>query len=200
MANKVQMKSQAEADRIAGRAYGVMFFAGFGSLWLLIGLAALHQLNYVTGALIAAFGLALLLPAICLHRRAEKHQPAAQDQAEAQQVRRAFLRINGAQYVAIPLVILAMNLLHRPEWIAASIAVVVGLNLLPLATLFHSPAHRITGTALIAYAVFTMAVLPLAEAPSLGALGSGAILLVSATHSLRSSRAAFAAHLRMQLA
>ena len=200
MANQMHKNSQVEADRIAGRAYGVMFFASFGSLWVLLGLAAMHRLNDIAAALVIVVGLALLLPAICLHRRAEKQQPAVQDQAEAQEVRRTFLRINGAQYIAIPLVILAMNLLHRPQWIAAGIAVVVGLHLLPLARLFHNPANFVTGAALIACAVFTMAVLPLAEAPSLGALGSGTILLVSAGSSRVSRRAALAARRRMQLA
>lgn len=191
---------QNEAERIAGRAYGVMFFAGFGSLWMLIGLAAMHLLNWATGALVVAVLLALVLPAMCLERRAQAGRPAVREDAEHRRVQRTFHRINGAQYVAIPLVIAGMNLLHRPEWIAPGIAIVVGLHLLPLARLFRNPANSVTGAALIAYGLFSMAVLPRAEAPSLGALGAAAILLGSATYTLLASRATLAARGEAQLA
>lgn len=191
---------QNSAERVAGRAYGVMFFTGFGSFWLLLGLGAMHRLNWVTGALVAAVLLALVLPALCLQRRAQAELPHQRDEADAARVKRAFNRVNAAQYVAIPFVILAMNLLERPEWIAPGIAIVVGLHLFPLARLFANPANNITGTALIAYAIFAMAALPRAEVPSWAPLGTAAILLVSATYSLLVSRAALLARAESQLA
>ncbi len=193
---------QHSAERIAGRAYGVMFFAGFGSLWMLLGLAAMHRLNWLTGTLILAVLLTLVLPALCLRRQANARRGAGSatedDVARERRVRRAFNRINAAQYVAIPFVILCMNLLRRPEWIAPGIAVVVGLHLLPLAQLFRTRANYITGAALIAYAVFTMAALPRAAVPSLAQLGTAAILLVSVACSLLGSRAALTAQAQSQ--
>lgn len=181
------------ADRIAGQAYGAMFFAGFGSLWLLMGFGFLHQLNCLVGALVLVILFALLLPALCLGRRAAANRPAgpatAIEAVREREVERTFHRVNAAQYVAIPLVILGMNLLHRPEWIAAGIAVVVGLHLFPLARLFGNPTHNITGSALVVYAFFCIAALPRAAVASSSAFGTAAILLLSATYTLLRSRA-----------
>ncbi len=189
---------QRSSERIAGRPSGIMFLAGFGSLWMLTGLDAGHMLNWISGVLVLAVLLALVLPALCLQRRAEAKRPATRDETEERRLRSAFRRVNVAQYVAIPFVIAGMNLLHRPAWIVPGIATVVGLHMLPLARLFGNAANYVTGTVLIGYAAFSMAVLPSAAVPSISALGTAAILLVSATYTLLTSRAALTARGEMQ--
>ena len=187
-------------ETVAARAIGVLFAAGFGALWMAMGLAAMHRLNLLSAALILAVLLTLVLSALCLRRRAETHITTTRDEAEDRQVQRTFHRVNAAQYGAIPFVILGMNLLHRPEWIAPGIAIVVGLHLFPLARLFRNPAHNLTGSALIAWAVFSMAVLPNAFIPSRSAIGVAAILWMSATYHLLVSRAALPTEVEAQLA
>ncbi len=51
------MNRSQTAEAISGRAAGVLFFAGFGTLWLCTGLAAMHRLNYVTGTLLVLWSV-----------------------------------------------------------------------------------------------------------------------------------------------
>lgn len=179
-------------ETVAARAAGVLFAASFGSLWMTMGLAAIGRLNLLSGALVLAVLTTLVLSALCLRRRAAGHITTTRDEAADRQLKRSFQRVNAAQYVAIPFVILGMNLLHRPQWIAPGIAIIVGLHLFPLARLFRNPAHNLTGSALIAWAIYTMAMLPLAAVPSCSAVGTAAILWLSATYHLLVSRSSLA--------
>lgn len=43
---------------------GSIFFAGFGTLWLCIGLAAMHRLNLVSGIVAAVVLPVLVIPAV----------------------------------------------------------------------------------------------------------------------------------------
>jgi len=48
----LSMTETQSLKAISGRATGVLFFAGFGSLWLGTWLAAMHKFNFLTGVLV----------------------------------------------------------------------------------------------------------------------------------------------------
>jgi len=58
------MNASETPEAISGRATGVLFFAGFGTLWLCTGLSSMHRLNVATGAVAAAMLAGLVIPAV----------------------------------------------------------------------------------------------------------------------------------------
>jgi hypothetical protein len=175
------------AEIVSGRATGVLFFAGFGSLWLYNGLAASHHLNPITLAAIAVIFAVLIVPAVRLIQTAAKTAPALPDACtapEAIQRNRAFYRINAMQWGAGFAAIVLFNAIHRPEFLAPVIAFIVGMHLFPLAKLFRYPVHNVTGTLLVLWSTAIVAVLPPQALPAAGAFGAAAILLASAAYTL----------------
>ena len=189
------------AESISGRATGVLFFAGFGSLWLCTGLASCHRLGAVTGAGIALVLILLAVPAVLLLRRTARlrapdepgtgSDSAPLESAEQARIRRVFGRVNAAQWIAIFLAVALLNLLHHPEYIVPAVATIVGLHLFPLARLFRYPLHHLTGAALVLWSASVVLFLPRSGLASYGALGTAAILLLSAGYTLRSAQRAF---------
>jgi len=176
------------AEIVSGRATGVLFFAGFGSLWLSNGLAASHHLNAITVAALAVILAALTIPAIRLIQSAAKASPATPESpaesSEAIQRNRAFYRINAMQWGAGFAAIVLFNAIHRPEFLAPVIAFIVGMHLFPLAKLFRYPVHNVTGSLLVLWSTAIVAVLPPQALPAAGTFGAAAILLASAAYTL----------------
>jgi hypothetical protein len=181
-------QSRNTAEAISGRATGVLFFAGFGSLWLYNGLSAMHALNFITATAIVAVLAALVVPAVLLLRSAAGAEGATPESAE---MKRAFHRVNAMQWIAILASVVLFSLLQRQEFLVPVITFIVGLHLFPLARLFHYPAHNVTGSLLVLWAIAVVALFDGSAMPSIGAVGTAAILLGSAAWALvRASLAA----------
>jgi hypothetical protein len=178
------MNEPHTAEAISGRATGALFFSGFGSLWLCTGLAAMHRLNIVSGAAAAIVLILLVLWAVRLLQLVSKAPKTGMDAEREKEIKRTFGRVNTIQWIAIPVAVVAMNIVHRPEWIVPAIATIVGLHLFPLARLFRYPAHYVTGTLLVLWSVGAVVVLHREDIPSTGALGTAAILLLSSLYTL----------------
>ncbi len=178
------MQNEQIADTISGRATGVLFFAGFGSLWLCTGLYALHRLDLVTGAPIAVVGLSLVIPALHLLRVAGQNSGANSDTQEQSQLKRTFNRINAIQWIALVAAIIILNIAGKPAFIVPAIATIVGLHLFPLARLFQYPPHHVTGTLLVIWSLAVSAMLLPDQIASFGALGTAVILELSAAYTL----------------
>jgi hypothetical protein len=167
------MNEAQTANQIGGRATGALFFTGFGALWLVLGLYVREQLH---GAAIAGLLLgaaALLLASLLLPRVPE--DPA---------VSRAFNRINAAQWIAVGVLAFALARLHLDAYIPTAVAAVVGLHLIPLARLFRNRLHYATGALLLAWAAGSALLTPSGELQGVTALGTGAILWLSAAVTL----------------
>jgi hypothetical protein len=194
------------AEAVSGRATGVLFFAGFGAIWMINGLAAMHRLNPISLAAIAMIAAALAIPAIRLLRIAASsasRNPPAPAEIECQaEIKRAFWRVNTAQWIAILAAIVVLNLAQKVEYLAPVITFIIGMHFFPLATLFRYRAHNLTGTLLVLWAIANTATLPPQLLPSIGALGTATILLASAAHTIysaaRAARTITAAGLRTQ--
>lgn len=172
------------AGAISGRAIGVLFFAGFGSLWLGTGLAAAHRFNIMSGAALVIILALLVIPAARLLGRVAKAPKAEIDAELERHIKHTFTVVNTIQWLAIAAVVIVLNVFHFGEYIVPGIAIIVGLHLFPLARVFRYSAHYVTGTLLVLWSVGVAVILQKQDVPSIGALGTAAILLLSATYTL----------------
>jgi hypothetical protein len=147
------MTSVATDDRsveaLRGRATGVLFLSGFGALWFLLGLAASQRLSLPTACALAAGLVALVAGTVLLRRRSAALPASRLDPEEQRQAGRTFGRVNAAQWAAIVLIAVVLGRLHLDAYTPAAVTVVVGLHFFPLARLFRSPQHHVTGAALV---------------------------------------------------
>ena len=172
---------------VHGRATGVLFFAGFGGLWLWMGLVGMHRGTALSAAAILGLLTALIIPAVRLIRRVGGGQAGTEDAA----IESAFQKINMAQWIAIPIAVSLLIVFGRPEYIVAAIATIVGVHLFPLAYLFRYRVHVVTGLLLVGWSSASVLLLPRAQMGSIGAVGTSVILLGSAAFTLvRASRTA----------
>lgn len=170
---------------ITGRATGVLFLAGFGSIWLCAGLLSLQRLKpFGLIAVVAAPLLALSIPAISLLKRFSGTTPVAADSERERQFSQSFRRVNTMQWVAIVLAVVLLNIFHRTEWIVPAVAAIVGLHFLPLARLFRYSPHYVTGTLLVLWSAISVLFLRTENILSAGCLGTASILLLSAAYAL----------------
>ncbi|AXC11296.1 hypothetical protein ACPOL_1960 [Acidisarcina polymorpha] len=169
----------------------MLFLAGFGSIWLLNGLTALHRLNAISLGAVVMILAVFAIPALRLLRMAGKRDAHAEATPEERQTRRVLLRVNATQGVAIIVSVWLLNAIHRGEFVAPVIAFIVGMHLFPLAELFNYAPYNVAGTLLVGWSTVAVTILPPELLSSIGALGTAIILLGSAAYTLMSaSRAA----------
>lgn len=182
------MTSVATDDRsveaLRGRATGVLFLSGFGALWFLLGLAASQRLSLPTACALAAGLAALVAGAVLLRRRSAALPASRLDPEEQRQAGRTFGRVNAAQWAAIVLIAVVLGRLHLDAYTPAAVTVVVGLHFFPLARLFRSPQHHVTGAALVLWGAVCLLLVPRDVLQSTSAFGTGAILWTAAAVTL----------------
>lgn len=174
------MNTIVTANQLSGRATGAIFFAGFGALWIALALYALERLNAatITGLLL---GLAVLVLAALFLLRAAKRWPRVPGDPT---MGRAFAWINAIQWISVAVVAITLAKLHLDAYVISAIAAIVGLHLFPLARLFRYPLHYATGALLVAWALASAVLVPAEEMQGAAALGTGAILWLSAAATL----------------
>lgn len=178
------MNVNQTAEAITGRATGALFSTGFGSLWLFTGLLAMHRLNIVSGTIVAIILVALVIPAVRLLQRMARTPKNGANSERERHMKRTFGLVNTVQWIAIVAVVALLAVFHLGEFIVPAIAVIVGLHLFPLARLFRNSAHYVTGALLVLWSGGVVILLQRNNIPSVGALGTAAILLLSALYTL----------------
>jgi hypothetical protein len=167
----------------SGRAYavaaGVIFLAGFGTVWLYGGVFLAGRATLPALALLAAGAVLLLGGAFILCRRAVP-DPANADSAR---IARVFKQMNLAQYAAMTVAIVGANLAGRPDLIPALISCVVALHFLPLAGLFGNPVYYVTTPAILLLDALAVLHAP-HESGALAAMATGSVLWCTAIFQL----------------
>jgi len=174
------MKGFPNANQLSGRAIGSMFFAGFGTGWSFLALAAKQRISFATVSGVLLGMLILLLTAFYLLRQSRRWPRVPDDPA----VRRAFAWINAIQWIAVAVVAFSLGRMNLGEYATSAIAAIIGLHLFPLARLFHYPLHYATGTVLVVWAVASAMLVPVDQMQGTAALGTGIILWLSAVVTL----------------
>ncbi len=129
-----------QAETVIGAGRGALIVAMFGAGWLGWGLG---QARAFTGFVGPAFGFIELFLLACsiyvirkgrLLRKQYPPMPASPRQA----IRKSFLLVVFMEVVALLLVWILANRLHRPDLATDWCAMVVGLHFLPLARIFRA--------------------------------------------------------------
>ena len=176
--------SSAPSAAKANRAIGAMFFAGFGTLWLVAGDILARGGADWTLAPIAAAGLGL---AFAAWRRFQANRVARavfEGTARARKIARVFNWVNAGQWV---LILVLGNLLRNVglgDWILPMVIAVVGLHFLPLAAVMGYRPHYVSGTAMLLLAALFPFVASAGPQGAAGPLGAGLILWASAVFGL----------------
>jgi hypothetical protein len=172
------------ANQLRGRAIGAIFFACFGTGWILLALTAKELISPVTVSGTVAGMVVLLLAAAYLLRRAKLWPRVQEDPSKDRARGRAFAWINAIQWTAVAIVAFTFAKFHIDAYVMSAITAIVGLHMFPLARLFRYPLHNLTGGILMAWAAASVALVPVAEMQGTTALGTGIILWASAALTL----------------
>lgn len=135
---------------LTGMITGCTVMFVFAIVWFFAGLSGGRFFSVWTRAALVFVGLALgtsiTVLAVRAHRISRNAPAPTPQQVEVgRKVGRRFGWISGIQWGAILVVLIVLNLVQRPDFIAPAIAVIVGLHFLPLAGLFQQPLYYITG-------------------------------------------------------
>jgi hypothetical protein len=183
------MASHAHLDEYTAqvaesRATGCLFFIGFGTIWVWMGLSATQHGSMISYGVVGVVSAGLLGMVVLLFRRAKELPQASVDSDFERRAKRMFAAVNIIQWVSIVTAVAILNLLHMPEYVVPAIAILVGLHLFPLAGSFRHRQHYVTGTLLLAVSLAALALLPRERVAGVAALGTGLVLLCSAAWTL----------------
>jgi len=167
---------------------GALVFATFGSAWGAYGAYSLGRTDRPwLLAIPLVIGMILIMGSTKLQRRVEA-LPADLPSPEAEQReargRKLFTVVNIAQALAIFIAVQVWSNLHRPEYLAPTIAVIVGLHFFVLAKPMEFPSYVVVGGLLCLVAVGVPLAAPAGDWTPLVGLSSAAILWVAALHRL----------------
>jgi hypothetical protein len=174
------MENTQTANLLGGRAIGSSFFAVFGAIWLALAFYALELLSVVSISGLVLGKLILLLPGMYLMRLVNHWPRVPEDPA----IGRAFGWINAIQWIAVGAVAFTFAKLHIDAYVMSAITAIVGLHLFPFARLFRNRLHYGTGALLVAWALASALLVPIDHMQGIAALGTGAILWLSAAVTL----------------
>ncbi|MGC9293092.1 MAG: hypothetical protein ACP5EP_10290 [Acidobacteriaceae bacterium] len=178
--------------RAYGDAIGTIFLSLFGLAWILLALASLGQLHAYLVVLLSCFVAILLASSISVLRRTHLLVREQKKSPHGKHINRMFGLVNVIQWTVIFLAVDLLGHFHLGHWIVPTIIMIVGIHFLPLAYLFQARLHYVTGCALVLWAVAAPLLVPSYAMEAIAALGTGAILWLTAVKqtmgSLRLSR------------
>jgi hypothetical protein len=174
------MKDFPNANQLSGRAIGSMFFAGFGTGWLFLALAAKQLITFATVSGVLLGMLFLFLTAFYLLRQSKRWPRVPADPS----MRRVFAWINAIQWIGVAVVAFSFAKLHIDAYVISAITAIIGMHMFPLARLFRYPLHYATGAVLVAWAAASAILVPAEQMQGTAALGTGIILWLSAVVTL----------------
>jgi hypothetical protein len=157
-----------------------MFFAGFGTGWLFLALAAKQLITFATVSGVLLGMLFLFLTAFYLLRQSKRWPRVPADPS----MRRVFAWINAIQWIGVAVVAFSFAKLHIDAYVISAITAIIGMHMFPLARLFRYPLHYATGAVLVAWAAASAILVPAEQMQGTAALGTGIILWLSAVVTL----------------
>jgi hypothetical protein len=167
-------------SRKAGAAIGQMIVTGFGTLWMISWCLQQRGVDAATLMLIALAGAAIFLAAWSQFR-AGRRQPDTREEKAVYKARgRGFLWVNVAQWLALFASGPCLAWLGHSNWGEALGIMIVGVHFVPLARLFRTRQHYLTGLALILVALAYPWLGDGTVNYALGGFATGSVLWISA--------------------
>ena len=166
------------------RARMGIIFAGVGLVWLVASLAYAGRLTPRTLTVCSMVGASALVLCLALLRRAPRLPAQPMTQEQQARIRRIVVAVNILEWVAVATACAVLMLVHLPEYIPTAAGIIVGLYLYPIAGALRAPLHTATATLLISWNCIALAMLSRWRQVSVGAAGTGGILLASSAVTL----------------
>lgn len=178
----------ATKRRLTQALGGALVFATFGCAWGAFGMYSLGRTDqpWLVGVPLA-LTLVLVVLMTRLQRRVEALPPdpvAPEAEQREARGRKLFTIVNAAQGIAILIAVQVWYNLHKPEYLAPTIAVIVGLHFFALAGPLDLPSHRIPGALLLLLALVTMVAVPSHQTWAV-VIGLGNALILWGCYALR---------------
>jgi hypothetical protein len=172
---------QEGAARAFGIAIGNLFLACFGMAWIVLGLAAERKINPLVLALLSVFPVAIVISSVYIMRRTHGSLDRSQaNRIEQKKINRRFALVNFLQWSLIFAAVFGLPRLGLTRWIVPAIILIVGIHFFPLANLFKAHMHYVVGAIAVAWAIIYPLLFSAGKGDSIGAIGMGVILWVSA--------------------
>ena len=167
---------------------GALVFAIFGGAWGAYGVYSLRRTDLPWLLAVPLAITMIMFLALGKYQRKVEALPdefpaAGAEQREARE-RKMFTIVNAAQAIAIFLAVQVWFNLHRPEYVAPTVAVIVGLHFFALAGPMELPSHRIPGTLLLVLALGTIVAVPSHQSWGV-VVGLGSALILWGCYALR---------------
>ena len=133
------------ADAVIGAGRGALILAMFGAGWIGWGLSEARLFNRFTGPALGFTELFLVACSIYVIRKGRLLRKKHPAMSARQPILRPFLLVVLVEILALVLVALIANRLHRSDLASDWFAMVVGLHYLPLAKIFRAPILGVLG-------------------------------------------------------
>ncbi|WP_419804734.1 hypothetical protein [Terriglobus sp.] len=166
------------------RARMGLIFAAVGIVWLVTALACTGHLTPRTLTLCSMLGASALILCLALLRRASRLPAQAISPEQNARIRRIVVAVNILEWVAVATAFAVLMLVHLPEYIPTAAGIIIGLYLYPIAGALRAPLHTVTATLLVTWNALALGLVSRWRQVSIGAAGTGTILLASAAVTL----------------
>jgi hypothetical protein len=184
----MDLSSQAITE--IGRGRGALISAMFGAGWLGWGLGKANAFNGLVGPTFGFTALFLFACSIYFIRKGlllRKQCPAAAAPTRHSIVK-WFLLVALAELLAIALVAVLANRLHRADLATDWCAMIVGLHFLPLAKILRAPQLSVLGILMVLWCVLSWALFQSVKIAISASIGTGILLWGSCVASLFRAR------------
>jgi hypothetical protein len=171
-------------ERARGASIGATIVGGFGAVWLALGMAAANVRALVAVAIVVPVFVLIAYLGLGVRRRLPKLLHA--ETPEKKQMMRAFVVVNVVQWVAILGTINLLRNLQLDRWIVSAIVLIVGTHFIPLARIFGTRQHVVTGAAMMLCAAAAI-LLPASMRETVECVSAGLILWASAAAALHTA-------------
>lgn len=175
------MKKTVYREELRGFAHGIFFVSAFGFVWASMGVSALPGSTFLLiGS--AVVSLALISVAFYL-RHSSRSMPEDPKGTFPGGAWRRFQIVGMVEGLAIGVAVFVLVRLGQPEWIPATVALIVGLHFFPLASAFGVRMYHATGALLCAVFALTVVLAPASGMPVVWfvvpGLGSALVLWIT---------------------
>ena len=169
---------------VVRRARMGLIFTAVGLVWLIPSMFYAGRLSPRTLTLASMAGASALVAFLALLRRAGRLPSQPMTSEQKARIRRIVIAVNILEWVAVATAFAVLMLVHLPEYIPTAAGIIVGLYLYPIAGALRAPLHTATATLLVSWNCIALALFSRWRQASVGAAGTGAILLASAAVTL----------------
>jgi hypothetical protein len=172
------MDRSLQAEAVIGAGRGALIGAMFGAGWLGWGLGNAEAFNGFVGPMFGFLALFLLAFSIYFIRKGRllcKQFPASDD-SRRRTVLKWFVLVGLVEVLAIALVSLLANRLHRADLATDWCAMIVGLHFLPLARIFRAPNLSLLGVLMILWCVLCWVLFHASTISISASIGTGILL------------------------